>query len=113
MSKQIKYIVMEEVNTGRTVIDQMPFTFSDLISHDEMARRFGYPEKKVVSAGFCCPSDMKLNPRIINGVKHYQEEDELTGRIHTIRWKCWGESVSLKVGSRGDEDEKLLNRYYR
>ena len=113
MANEIKYIIMEEVYIGQMVIDQVPFVFSALISHDEMARRFGYPEEKVVGAGFCYPSDMRLNPTVIDGENHYQEEDKLTGRIHTMRWKCWGESVSLKVKSRADVDEKILNRYYR
>ena len=94
-------------------MDSFPFIFPDVISHDMEAHRRGYPERKVIAAGFCCPADMAINPIVIDGVEHRKEEDPLTGRIHTIRWICWGRSGSLGVNSRGDEDAKILDKYYR
>jgi hypothetical protein len=59
-----------------------PVVFTDLMGHNEIARS----NDEVVGAGFCC----------INDEGHYT---------------CYGESVSLKVKSRGDEDARVLNKY--
>ena len=59
-----------------------PIIFSETMGHDEMAAAVG---GEVVGAGFCYISD--------------------------DRYKCYGESVSLKIKSRGDVDANILNLY--
>ena len=59
----------------------IPFVFSDLCTHSDIARAVG---GTVTSAGFCF--------------------------IDEERYHCYGESVSCKVKSNGDEDSKILNR---
>jgi len=108
-----KYIIMEEYYTGITTLDSFPFIFPSVISHDLEAHRRGYPERKVIAAGFCCPADMAINPIVIDGVEHRKEEDKLTGRIHTLRWICWGRSDSLGIATRGDVDAQILNKFFR
>lgn len=56
--------------------------FSDLLNHSEVANGIG---GKVVSAGFC--------------------------HIEDGRYCCYGESVSLNVESRPEEDARILNKY--
>ena len=64
---------------------ETPIVFSPLLQRDAVAAG-----KKVLSAGFCLLSS--------HG----------DGQIDT--WSIWGESVSLKVKSR-PEDEYILNNY--
>ena len=56
--------------------------FNDTLQHS-MVGELGDP----VGAGFC-----------------WQDDD--------MRWKVGGKSVSLGIESRGEEDEKILNRIY-
>jgi len=70
-----KYIIVRHGNIS------MPFVFSDLCTHSDVARAVG---GIVVGAGFC-----------------YIVED---------RYHCYGESISCQVKSNGDEDSKILNR---
>jgi len=61
----------------------LPIVFSDLLTHADVARGIEY-SGKVHGAGFC-----------------YVVND---------RYVCYGESVSLNVKSRGEEDSKILNK---
>lgn len=63
---------------------EQPFVFSELSTHAEVARALG---GEVLGAGFC----------YIDGIGQY---------------KCYGESVSLKVKSREDVDAAILNRLF-
>lgn len=65
--------------TKRGSIEQ-PFVFSELSQHADIARAVG---GDVVGAGFC-----------------FIDED---------RYHCYGESISCKVKSRGEVDDKVLN----
>ena len=59
---------------------EQPFVFSELSTHVDIARAVG---GEVVGAGFC-----------------FIDQD---------RYCCYGESISCKVKTRGDKDEKVLN----
>ena len=74
---QMKYIIVDD---GYVI---HPIVFSELIAHDEMARRVG--NKEVLGAGFA-----------------YLDQD---------KFGCYGKSISLGVASRGDEDAKFLNKW--
>lgn len=61
----------------------LPVVFSELQTHADVARAlFGITP--VIGAGFCF--------------------------IDNDQYVCYGESISLRVKSRGDEDSKILNR---
>lgn len=67
------------------ILDQgviVPLVFSELINHLDVARCIG---GQVVGAGFCF--------------------------IDEEKYHCYGESISLKVVSRPDEDARILNKY--
>ena len=66
--------------------------FSDTNTHSDMARGFHF---KPVSAGFCT---------IAKGYKTNEDGDEET----IVNIHCFGESVSLNLKSR-EEDEKIIN----
>lgn len=79
----MKYVVIESHGV------ESPIIFPEWIKHDEVLKG----HEKVVSAGFCSFSvgengDGSTNPSV----------------------DCWGRSVSLKVKSRGEEDEDLIRR---
>jgi hypothetical protein len=59
---------------------EYPLVFSELMEHAATARAIG---GDVLSGGFC-----------------YTEDDT---------WVCYGESISLRLKSRGDVDSKVLN----
>lgn len=59
-----------------------PIVFTDLMGHNEVV----HVTDDVVGAGFC----------YINAAGHYT---------------CYGESISLKVKSRGEDDAVILNKY--
>ena len=61
----------------------VPIVFSDLLGHADMAVGIG---GKVLGAGFC----------YINSDGQYT---------------CYGESTSLRVKSRPEEDARILNRF--
>lgn len=69
-------------DTGMNVV---PVIFSELQTHAEVAQAF-YAHNKVIGAGFV-----------------FIDKDG--------KYACYGESVSLKVKSRGEEDSKFLNKY--
>ena len=71
------------VETGMFVA---PIIFSDLQKHNEVAMQFCSNRNKVLGAGFC-----------------FVDEEG--------KYQCYGESVSLGVKSRGEEDSKFLNKY--
>lgn len=64
----------------------MAVVFPELINHNDMARALNINPDDIWGAGFC-----------------YINKD--------AAWTCYGESISLKVKSRGEEDERLLNKY--
>jgi hypothetical protein len=72
-----KYIIIKQGTF------EVPFLFSDLNQHAEVAARMGGVDK-VVGAGF------------------YGLDGD--------RYFCYGESISCKVKSRGHVDEAILNR---
>ena len=59
--------------------------FDKITSHDDMASRLSY--KKILGAGFVGFS--------LDGAR------------------CYGESVSLKIESRGQKDNEIVNRFNR
>lgn len=63
-----------------------PYVFSETVAHQEMAQRVGADTTDIVGAGFC--------------------------GLRENLFCCWGESVSLKVKSRGDIDSQVLNRRF-
>jgi len=69
-----KYIIIKQGSF------EVPFLFSDLNQHADVARSLGGVDK-VVGAGF-------------DGDRYF----------------CYGESISCKVKSRGHVDEAILNR---
>ena len=66
---------------------EQPIVFPETITHADMARNMGWvgEDRCVVGAGFI-----------------FLDGDE---------YKTYGESVSLRVKSRGETDEWILNRY--
>lgn len=66
-----------------TLIAMLPVVFSDLATHRDIANGVG---SNVIGAGFCYINDEG-------------------------KYVCYGESVSLNVKSRGDEDSKILNKF--
>jgi hypothetical protein len=60
-----------------------PFVFSETVTHADVARAVG---GTVLGAGFC--------------------------QIAGDQFHCYGESISLRVKSRGDEDSNILNKRF-
>lgn len=67
--------------------DNLPVVFSDLQQHSNVAYAL-FPGKNIIGAGFVSVA--------YNGY-----------------YECYGESVSLKVQSRGDKDSDILNYHLR
>ena len=63
----------------------IPIVFPETINHADMARNMGWKREDIIGAGFVFVVDDS--------------------------YKCYGESISLRVTSCVEEDEKLLNRY--
>ena len=63
----------------------IPVVFTELATHKDVAR--GFMPGTIIGAGFC----------------YIDERD--------CKYVCYGESTSLNVKSRGDEDSKLLNKF--
>lgn len=63
------------------IVDEMgievPIVFCELLKHNEVAG-----DRKVISAGFCAVDDQKI-------------------------WYSWGESVSLKIRSRWNDNDVI------
>ena len=84
MANQSKYIIFEN-SCGL----EIPVIFSPLIQHKDInLNDFNF---KPVAAGFCLFMGSHYN-----GSPFYS---------------CWGESVSLKLTSRGKQDSEILDRY--
>lgn len=90
MHYRSKYII---IDTGTFVI---PVIFSELQQHFDVAHALGGLPDKVLGAGFC-----HIDITIRLGANAKPEP----------RYVCSGESISLKVKSRGDEDARILNKY--
>jgi hypothetical protein len=73
-----KYIVVKQGNI------EVPFVFSELSQHADVAFAVSGSVLNVVGAGFC--------------------------HIAKDRYHCYGESYSCKVKSRYEEDSKVLNK---
>lgn len=69
-----------------TVLCPSAVVFPEMIGHDDMARALNIKLEDVWGAGFC-----------------YINEN--------ASWTCYDRSASLRVASRGAEDERLLNKY--
>ena len=76
---RIKYVVIKTTLDGCGSIE-LPVVFPELLNHSTVAQRL---RGVVVGAGFC----------------YHTEEG----------WKCFGESISCKVKSRGTDDDSVLN----
>ena len=61
----------------------IPVVFTELAVHKEVAR--GFMPGTILGAGFCYITENKYH--------------------------CYGESTSLNVKSRGDDDSKILNKF--
>ena len=62
--------------------DEMPIVFPEVLKHSDVARMMG-GEQNVTGAGFC--------------------------HIIDDKYVCYGESTSLNVKSRGQQDSRILN----
>ena len=87
-AKKMKYIVIQNYWTGASAIDTI-FVFPNYVQHVDFARallsgQMTDPEIKVIGAGFCYGGD-ELN-----------------------RPSCFGDSVSLNIKSRVEQDTTLL-----
>jgi len=67
--------------------DKLPVVFSELQQHSDVARVV-FPGLKIIGAGFVSVTD--------DG-----------------SYECYGESISLKVQSRGEKNSDILNYYLR
>ena len=85
---RMKYIILSVGGLER------PYVFSELDSHFEVARSLGYHPDHVhcIGAGFC-----------------YIAVDTVIG---AATYKCYGESTSLRINSRGEKDSKVLNQTF-
>ncbi len=90
MRHKTKYFI---IDTGAFIL---PVLFSDLANHAEVARALTGSTSNVVSAGFC-----------------YMDIKDITedNRDLALTYRCYGESTSLGIKSRGDEDAKIINKY--
>ena len=88
MSNSAKYIVVESMGL------ECPIIFSNLLTHKEEARG-----RKVISAGFVS-FDIVPDPNS----KGYES-------LITIEVNTYGKSVSLDIGSRGYEDDELIEKF--
>lgn len=112
MSDPAKYIIVSYLSDGLLGARNVPIVFPAIVSHAAMASRLVSADAKVVAAGFCRPRSMDECPRRVDGTDHTQDET-FGGEIYRVRWNCWGGSVSLKVDSRGDLDEAILDNFLR
>lgn len=64
--------------------DGTPVVFAEVLTHADVARAL-FGNTPIIGAGFCYIKDN--------------------------RYVCYGESVSLRVISRGEQDAEMLNRY--
>lgn len=91
--EKLKYIIDKHGNFA---------IFSTLATHASVARGFD-THNEIVGAGFCnIAVGYKNNPFDVS-FDQAKEEKEIVN-VH-----CWGESVSLNIKSR-EEDEQIINR---
>lgn len=64
--------------------DGTPVMFAEMLTHADVARAL-FGNTPIIGAGFC-----------------YIEDN---------RYVCYGESVSMRVKSRGEQDAEMLNRF--
>ena len=64
---------------------ETPIVFPGFINHADVTRNCA-----PISAGFCAP---------------YEDDNG--------QFSCWGSSVTLKLDSRGDEDAKIINEFFK
>lgn len=89
-----KYIIVREIGSSFG----QPFPFSESINHNDFAAMMHLDKSDILSAGFCIVNEVLDAPSCV------------TGRNDThLEWQCYGESTSLKIKSRGKEDEKIFS----
>jgi len=88
----MKYIVLKIKIDSGIIEQELPFMFPDMINHDDFADSMKHEllfnheiDSEVVSAGFC--NFFGSNP------------------------SCFGESETLKIGSRTKKDDRLISTF--
>lgn len=88
----MKYIVMQVAGPDSTIVREIPFIFPEIVVHSDMSKamkvmlrqQFKHPKQiTCIAAGF------------------FSSVDIIT--------MCYGESTSLDLKSRGEEDMDLIN----
>lgn len=90
----MKYVIVEDGVEGL----EMPtaYIFPEYVAHNSVTNRL---KRKVIGAGFC-----KLQLSTIEGTIDCECE---------ASWVSYGESTSLKLKSRGEADNRILNQGMR
>jgi hypothetical protein len=83
MSYKSKYVIID------TDLFAAPVVFSDLLQHADVVRSLAGKTSSAISAGFCYIKVVDGEPRYV----------------------CYGESISLGLKSRPEEDARILNKY--
>lgn len=99
---RVKYLVLEKGGLERA------YVFGELDSHREVAVKLlspinwdaAAPLSRIKGAGFC-----HLEVAVASATAYGKTVTWATNKT----WKCYGESTTLKVQSRGAEDERVLN----
>lgn len=86
----MKYVVVEEMGI------EVPIIFSELQKHTDIAGN-----KKVIAAGFC-----RFCGDVVLGEDANGSEDKTVAGV-----ACWGESLGLKIKSRGNIDADLIMKH--
>ncbi len=111
MAQHMKYIIFEVfVQPDGWQKHDVPFVFPTHLIHAEVARTLSRGGL-VGSAGFCKlqkTNQGKRDPKVSVNWEDADKDKDLG-----VRWICWGESQSLKVKSNPDEDQRLLDKWYR
>ena len=82
-----KYVIVEDMGL------ELPIVFSPILSHFDVVNHLkNFKGCKVVSAGECTPRCLKGD--------------------NTRTWGCWGQSVTLKIKSRNEIDEEILDKHF-
>ena len=85
-----KYIILKELQTQHSSVDNVPIIFADIITHKQMASNYGGKDN-ISGAGF---------------VSICENEEG------TTTFEAYGESVSLEIKSQ-DVDSKIIKRMFR
>jgi hypothetical protein len=96
----MKYVIVESAMAA------LPIVFSEMQQHADVAHAFARRPKDnetykdvIIGAGFCQITVEKV--------------ETLGGQTYNRAvFVCYGESISLNVKSREDEDSKFLNKYF-